>query len=258
MGNDNGTSFLDLPRELRDMIYVHVCDGMPHEGNGWRKIDEYAMDWTLENIGKPTARFQNCNIMRTCRQVHWEFAEVLYARPLQLTGSISPFHKVVAGSHILPLSTTYAHLVKRLAVIHSVDAEEFYNRTVPLDPSFEAAQTPVEQWRNIATAAMQLVKLFPALQTVRVLHDAYIKLKDRDPLWDSFLGDGRIARDECVETSERFLRAVRLRDFRKIKIPMQLELLHLLLGHPYELPLGTAVRNIRAAELRKKELKGKP
>jgi hypothetical protein len=85
MGNDNGPSFLDLPRELRDMTYVYVCDGMRHDGSGWRKKGEYAGDCYIPDdciiLGWQPIIFQNCNIMRTCRQVHWEFAKVLYTRP---------------------------------------------------------------------------------------------------------------------------------------------------------------------------------
>jgi hypothetical protein len=65
-------------------------------------------------------------------------------------------------------------------------------------------------------------------------------------------------REEQVETAEPFLMAVRLSDSRKIKIPLQLELLQLEGGILDEKPWGEALRNAQAAELRKRGLKGKP
>ena len=52
--------------------------------------------------------------------------------------------------------------------------------------------------------------------------------------------------------------AVRLSDSRKIKIPLQLELLQLEGGILDEKPWGKALRNAQAAKLRKRGLKGKP
>jgi hypothetical protein len=165
MGNDNGPSFLDLPRELRDMTYVYVCDGMRHDGSGWRKKGEYAGDCYIPDdciiLGWQPIIFQNCNIMRTCRQVHWEFAKVLYTRPLQRTGvtSVTESHIVVAESYIIQLSVTYAHLVEKLAFIHSTDLRDFHE----LNYFREELLTTTDHWRDIVTAATQLVKLFPVV-----------------------------------------------------------------------------------------------
>lgn len=197
MGTKNGTGLLDLPRELRDIIYGYVCDDMIHNGYGWRKENEWAEDCDTydsdmddsdtddsdtddsntddsdtddsDTDDQEPIVYQNCNIMRICRQVHWEFAEVLYARPLQLT-SIPPFsklHLVITGSHILPLSRTYGHLVKKLAFIHSIDREDYLGLELQTGWHFHANAEVL--WLDVVTATRKLLKLFPTLQILRIL-----------------------------------------------------------------------------------------
>ncbi|KAG9192884.1 hypothetical protein G6011_11618 [Alternaria panax] len=265
MGDNNGTSLLDLPRELRDMIYGLVCDDMRRDGNGWRKIGKRASDLNHTDR-KTTTMYQNCNIMRVCRQVHWEFAEVLYARPLQLTGVASRMHIVVTGSHILPLSKTYAHLFKKVALIHSPELDAFYGSdrlreeylTIP-DRYFSittARLSAEDHWLNVVTATTRLVKLFPAVQIVRVLSEVRPPIRSNDTM-DSLLGKCNGTREEQVQTAEQFMKAVRLNDTKKIKIPVQMVLLHIEDGILTEKPWGEALRNIQAAELHKKGLKEK-
>jgi hypothetical protein len=254
MGSDNSPSFLDLPRELRDMIYVYVCDDMRHEGYGWRKTGEHSNDESIAEGRRKTVGLQNCAIMRTCRQVHWEFAKVFYAQPLQLTGIswMTRSHLVVAGSHIIPLSVTYAHLVRKLAVIHSTDLHDFHG----LNFVYKPLSSATIQWRDIITAATQLVKLFPAIKTLRVLYEIK-EVHFPDQTWESMIGKCGATREEQVETAERFINAVRLSDSRKMKIPLQLELLHIDNGTLVETPWGKALKNVQAAELRKRGRKRK-
>ncbi|CAN9080841.1 unnamed protein product [Alternaria sp. RS040] len=253
MGTQNRVGLLDLPRELRDMIYAHVCDGMRRNGNGWRKEGEWAQDRYV--FGQGPWEVQNCNIMRTCRQVHWEFAEVLYTRPLQLTGpSITKFHIVVTGSHILPLSKTYAPLVKKLAFIHGTGLRDYFDRD-----ELGHRQRPNAEvlWLVIVTATMKLLKLFPAVQVLRIIID-YEPIAPPDSVLMSLLGKCKGRREELVERAEEFIKAVRRSDTRPIKVPQQLELFHLEdNGILREMPWGEALRNIQAAELHKKELREK-
>ncbi|KAI4656087.1 hypothetical protein J4E93_000804 [Alternaria ventricosa] len=255
MAGYNGVSFLDLPRELRDMIYNHICTDLPQIGDGWRdKHDE-------GRYGIPAATeaqadiLHDCNIMRTCRQVHWEFAEMLYAQPLQICSPIYEFQTqfILPGSHILPLSPTYAHLVKKVAVLHDTgigNIRDWYGK-FGTDTSCE------HQWRHVVSVATQLGKLFPRIQTVRVLH----RICPRDYIYDTtfltlcgLLGD---TREKQVELSEKFIKGVCWSDGRPVKLPPQLELVHLDFDTIVETPLVEAMKNVRAAELQKKELKGK-
>jgi hypothetical protein len=277
VGTKNGTGLLDLPRELRDIIYGYVCHDMVHDGCGWRKEGEWAddtysddsdmddsdmddsdmddsdMDDSDTDDQEPIV-FQNCNIMRICRQVHWEFAEVLYARPLQLTGipQSNKSHIVITGSHILPLSRTYAHLVKKLAFIHNIDREDYLGLEPRIGGHFHAEVL----WLDVVTATRELLKLFPTLQILRIL-----VTNDRPPEEDvlmALLGKRTDRREELVEIAEDLIQAVRWSDTKPIEVPQQLELLYLEInGIVREMPLSEALRNTQAAELHKKELREK-
>ena len=284
MGTKNGTGLLDLPRELRDIIYGYVCDDMIHNGYGWRKENEWAEDCDTDDSDMDDSDtddsdtddsntddsdtddsdtgdqepivYQNCNIMRICRQVHWEFAEVLYARPLQLT-SIPPFsklHLVITGSHILPLSRTYGHLVKKLAFIHSIGLQDYLG----VESRGEHKVSAEVLWLDVVTATRTLLKLFPALQILRIL----ITNEPIEPVNDvllAMLGMRTDRREEPVEIAEDVIQVVRQSDTRPIKVPQQLELLYLEEdnGIVREMPLSEALRNVQAAELHKKELREK-
>ncbi len=233
------------------MIYVFVCNEMRHEGYGWRNIGEPSNNESIPGGQRKTNELKNCAIMRTCRQVHWESAKVFYARPLQLTGISwkTRSHVVVAGSHIIPLSVTYAHLVRKLAVIHSTGLHDFHGLSFVYKPLSSATI----QWRDIITAATQLVKLFPTIKTLRFLHE----IKEStfpDQTWESMIGKCGATREEQVETAERFINAVRLSDSRKMKIPLQLELLHVENGTLVETPWAKALKNVQVAELHKGKL----
>ncbi|KAL1799775.1 hypothetical protein ACET3X_000117 [Alternaria dauci] len=201
--------------------------------------------------GEEPIVFQNCNIMRVCRQVHWEFAEVLYARPLQLTGvpCFTNFPIVVTGSHVLPLSKTYAHLVKRLAFIHTTGLSDFFEA----DDLYGEGRCPSAQalLLDIITATKKLLKLFPALQVLRILVDDE-PFENLEMFFDSLLGRREGTREELVDKTEEFIKAV---GRRLMKIPQQLELLLLEGGVPKNVPLSEAFRNMQAAELHKKRLK---
>ncbi|CAN9166563.1 unnamed protein product [Alternaria alternata] len=335
MGTKNGTGLLDLPRELRDIIYGYICDDMIHNGYGWRKEDEWAEDCDTDGSDtddndtddndtddndtddndtddndtddndtddndtddndtddndtddndtddndtddndtddndtddndtddndtddQEPIVYQDCNIMRICRQVHWEFAEVLYARPLQLT-SIPPFsklHLVVTGSHILPLSRTYGHLVKKLAFIHSIDREDYLGLEPRIGEFFDAEVL----WLDIITATRKLLKLFPTLQILRILVTNERTNAAKHDVLMALLGKRTNRREELVEIAEDLIQAVRWSDTKPIEVPQQLKLLYLedANGIVSEMPLGEALRNIQAAELHKKELREK-
>jgi len=250
MAGDHGVGFLDLPRELRDMVYNYICTDLPQVGDGWGdKHDE-------RRYGHPAATeeqagaLQNCNITRTCRQIHWEFAETLYTQPLQICSSkleyMTRFTQfIVAASHILPLSLTYGHLVKKVAVLHDTNYST--------NPSVE------ENWRHVVTIVTQLGKLFPKIQTVRVLHRicprGYGEPAGRP--WKTMCGLSGDTREEQVEKSEKFIKGVCWSDGKHVKMPPQLELKHLDFDTILETPLVEAMSNVRVADLNKKGINRK-
>jgi hypothetical protein len=240
---DNGIGFLDLPRELRDMIYNYICTDLPQNGDGWRETHDEGKYGIPAAQQDHTLVLQDCNIMRTCRQVHWEFAEVLYGRLLQICGDVSQFQSqfLVPGSHILPLSPNYAHLVRKVAVLHDTGIRE--------DMSLYQAKTSGdEQWCHVVAVATLLAKLFPKIQTVRVIHRICPR-GHLDQTWETVCGLRGDTREWQVRESEKFIRGVCWSDGRNVKLPRQLELIHLDFDTVVETPLVEALKNIRAAEL---------
>jgi len=75
------------------MVYNYVCDEMLYKGYVWeKKIPESQESSEFYNEVKSDKLFDapfwwshylhDCSIMRTCHEVHYEFAVVLYGRPL--------------------------------------------------------------------------------------------------------------------------------------------------------------------------------
>lgn len=250
MAGDNGVGFLDLPRELRDMIYNYICTNLSTNGDGWN--DKHG---AFKHYIPGSSRSRNLGIMETCRQVHWEFAETLYAQPLQLCPVLYKYRTQfnVAGSHILPLSLTYAHLVKKVAVLHDTEIRKFRAQY----DLFETKTSGEEQWRHVVSIATRLGKLFPKIQTVRVLHRICPRDYGVDYTWQTVCGLLGDTREEQVEESEKFIRCVCWSDGRSIKMPPQLELMHLDVDTIVETPLVEAMRNVRAADMNKRGLKRK-
>jgi hypothetical protein len=155
-----------LSREIRDLVYYEVCGELKRESLRWEdtapwtknipnegRYQHTAIETVLQYdedgnmhmpVVKPTA-FHNCTIMRTSRQVHAEFAEVLYSSPLQLIG-------VCAGINIIPLSSIYAGLVRSILVVRtSLDDGESY-----------------QEWLEQLQIATSLPKVFPDVSTLRL------------------------------------------------------------------------------------------
>jgi hypothetical protein len=112
-------------------------------------------------------------------------------------------------------------------------------------------------WLDVVTATRTLLKLFPALQILRIL----VTNDPIEPVNDvllAMLGMRTDRREELVEIAEDVIQVVRQSDTRPIKVPQQLELLYLEdNGTVRDMPLSEALRNVQAAELHKKELREK-
>ncbi|KAF2828450.1 hypothetical protein CC86DRAFT_404365 [Ophiobolus disseminans] len=154
-------SFLDFPKEIRDMIYHEICADLKREGVRWaataprngardrtyvatkgkRPSSPYRSD---KPVNRPTV-FADCAIMRTCRQLHAEFAAMLYAQPLQFT-------RVQAGLSEIPISPLYASLVSTIfAASSSLNQPKCDN-----------------SWRKQLEVASDLSRLFPKATVIRL------------------------------------------------------------------------------------------
>ena len=106
-------------------------------------------------IGTITRRayHQMYAIMHTCWQIQWEFAQAMYARPPQ-------FQETKQGSTIIPISPRYASLVRQLVIIHP-DFRNWANSTSTLASDI---------WHYILQTATELIRIFPQLRKLRVMH----------------------------------------------------------------------------------------
>jgi hypothetical protein len=116
------------------MVYQEICGSLKRKGVRWaattpqtdRKLKKQKYDHidgctcnnhesgpSEDNIAwKSTGRpkdYADCAIMRTCRQVHAEFAAVLYGSPLEL-------YNIVQSDNVIPISSLYAGLVRTVFV----------------------------------------------------------------------------------------------------------------------------------------------
>jgi hypothetical protein len=116
------------------MVYQEICGSLKRKGVRWAattpqtdgmlkkqkygRIDGSTLrdnesDPSEDNIAwKSTGRLEDytdCAIMRTCRQVHAEFAAVLYGSPLEL-------YNIVQSDNVIPISPLYAGLVRTVFV----------------------------------------------------------------------------------------------------------------------------------------------
>ncbi|KAF2828446.1 hypothetical protein CC86DRAFT_454247 [Ophiobolus disseminans] len=143
--------FLDLPRELRDMIYNCLCDSMNRTGAVWETTRlEPAGTYTnfqplsqYEPIQPSYPKHASCAIMSTCHQVHAEFATTFYGRPFQFDATPDTIK--------LCLAPSYAHLVRDFLFIES---------STHADPKVIT--------RYILQVATGLTNMFPNLRCLRV------------------------------------------------------------------------------------------
>lgn len=128
--------FLDLSKEIRDMIYQEICADLKRIGIEWKKTapkdnEEESADhvnpypWWPDNRDEPDKPAErpsvpaDCSIMRTCRQIHAEFASVLYGSPIHLSPEPDK------GKNTIPISPVYAGLVRAVFCgrLHSEDID---------------------------------------------------------------------------------------------------------------------------------------
>lgn len=145
---------------MRDLVYSYICGGMKRAGavpckrsmiDGRPRIIHH--DLKRSQVRRLGMTFANCAIMRTCRQVHQEFAATLYGQSLQILSR----H---AGHHTLALSHCYVGLVRDILFvlpdppfdIHLVGQESMVSGTV----------------QHVLQIANALANLFPGSRSLRI------------------------------------------------------------------------------------------
>ena len=85
--SNHSTGFLDLPKEVRDVIYQLVCDRLERIGMSWNaRVESPDYEWVprrISHVIETTPSSDATNLLRLCRQVHSEFAVWLYSIPFE-------------------------------------------------------------------------------------------------------------------------------------------------------------------------------
>jgi hypothetical protein len=124
------------------MIYQNTCDDLRREGYVWEHMAHGNDAPEMYHI-RPEV-FSDCAIMRTCRQMHSEFAKCLYAIPMH-------FELESICLHMMPFSPLYKPLVRSVLAIYS-----------------EHEQHSFDRFPSTLQIANALSKTFPNLDTQRV------------------------------------------------------------------------------------------
>jgi hypothetical protein len=255
------------------MIYQEISGGLKREGLRWAATapaqrtdqeDEYTkifmrkIPWKAcpavtheerrAEIVRPSI-FSNCAIMRTCRQLHSEFATMLYSSPLQLFCNLRQLYE----SGLTPISPLYASLVRSVLIVE----------TCLNDASDD------KSWRQQLQLATSLSKLFPQANCIRL--GWFVTHSPQDPA--VLTSKDPEAWDATVRTAEKAIKSV-----KKISktisnvpliVPYNLEVVQVLgtrdNGHSWpnqfcevkslSTPVTEAVRNLRAKQPLRKGLR---
>jgi hypothetical protein len=219
---------MDLSRELRDMVYQAICSELKREGVEWSKtapeVDEETEEKERASEGKPSGPadsaktflwktddqrdpverpgiFADCTIMRTCRQMHAEFASVLYGSPMHLSPAI---HK---GKNTISISPIYASLVR------AVYCEMKYS---------DRGDSPEAWWWQLSVAT-GLSKMFANTHVLRLGWCAETRIEGVRTL----AAISPEAWNEAVRQAKGAIKAVRSVSNTPLLVPYNFELVHL-------------------------------
>jgi hypothetical protein len=254
------------------MIYQEISGGLKREGLRWEATapaqrtdqeDEHTkifmgkIPWkarpavTHEErraaIVRPSI-FSDCAIMRTCRQLHSEFATMLYSSPLQFFCNFQLYE-----SGVISISPLYASLVRSVLIVE----------TCLNDASDD------KSWRQQLQFATSLSKLFPQADRIRL--GWFVTRSCQDPAL--LTSKDPEAWDATVRTAEKAIKSVKKlsRTISNVPliVPHNLEVVQLLgtedNGHSWPnqfcevkslpTPVTEAVRNLRAKQPLRKGLR---
>ncbi|KAF2033607.1 hypothetical protein EK21DRAFT_108742 [Setomelanomma holmii] len=258
----NGTSFLDLPKEVRDMIYQEISGDLKREGLRWEQtapvqrqedgeiarsstdkasaiVEGHSTSQNGRRIVKRPAIFADCAIMRTCRQIHAEFAPVLYASPFQLYTRYGKIHYIAS----IPISSLYVGLVRSVLII----------QTCLNDAGLD------ESWSEQLQLATRLHKLVPNATCIRL--GWYITTTSNDP-W-TLTSRNPQAWEATVRAAQGAIKRVKKNASAPLIVPHNFEVVQVKgivnNGHSWPnqycevesraTPIAEAVRSLRAKQL---------
>ncbi|KAF9700372.1 hypothetical protein EKO04_002053 [Ascochyta lentis] len=218
--NAQHLSILDLPQELRDLIYsytFHVHGAIMPYGN-----NPSPMDYTLrafivrhkthgENRRISVYKHISIGLLQTCRQLHAECAPVLYGDNIFRVG-VNSFNDLALAYHQLIRHVTF-----------STDAGDDMFDTNNVGPVSHSWKSYF--WPQVVDSAQKMVLQFPNIKSLTVL----VRIMERSTRWRPafFIMDGGSA-ESRVERAAEWMRERceleddRLRDCLHLELDMPL------------------------------------
>ncbi|OCL03279.1 hypothetical protein AOQ84DRAFT_154437 [Glonium stellatum] len=160
--DDHSLSILDLPRELRDIVYEYVCQ-VPGEIFIYWRPSQFGYDIAAKNIrGKyggpsepiPLKIVMSTALMKTCRQIHAECSPILYGH--------NNFSLLMPDRDFV--SATYLPLIRHITLISNSDTRLFDQNAYNVSLAWRATF-----WPLVSRRCEKLLGLFPKLQSIRYL-----------------------------------------------------------------------------------------
>jgi hypothetical protein len=234
------------------MIYQEICGSLKRKGVRWAattpqtdgKLKKQKYDHidgctcnnhesgpSEDNIAwKSTGRpkdYADCAIMRTCRQVHAEFAAVLYGSPLEL-------YNIARSHNVIPISPLYAGLVRTVFVtaatgLHAVD--------------------DLHAWRTQLQTATGLSNVFVNADILRL--GWFVTKPDNDAV--TLLRQDPEAWDRAVKEVVRTVKKVKKMSYTPLSVPHNVEVVEMYWTNGWRrevqsirAPLSEAISMLRA------------
>jgi hypothetical protein len=233
------------------MIYQEICRSLKRRGVRWAattpqtdgmlkkqkygRIDGSTLrddesDPSENNIARKSTGhpkdYTDCAIMRTCRQVHAEFAAVLYGSPLEL-------YNIVQSDNVIPISSLYASLVRTVFVTAATGL---------------FAVDDLDVWRTQLQTATGLSNVFVNANTLRL---GWFVAKPDDAV--TLLRQNPEAWDRAVREVVRTVKKVKKMSYTPLSVPHNVEVVEMYWTNGWKrevqsirAPLSEAIRMLRA------------
>jgi hypothetical protein len=207
------------------MVYQEICGSLKRKGVRWAattpqtdgmlkkqkygRIDGSTLrdnesDPSEDNIAwKSTGRpedYTDCAIMRTCRQMHAEFASVLYGSPLEL-------YNIVQSDNVIPISPLYAGLVRTVFVTAATGL---------------FAVDDLDAWRTQLQTANGLSNVFVNANILRL---GWFVAKPNDAV--TLLRQDAEAWDRAVKEVVRTIKKVKKISYTPLSVPHNVEVVEM-------------------------------
>jgi hypothetical protein len=234
------------------MIYQEICGSLKRKGVRWKATtsqtdgmlkkqkygciagctcNKHESGPSEDNIAwKSTGRprdHTDCAIMRTCRQVHAEFASVLYGSPLEL-------YNIVQSDNVIPISPLYASLVR---TVFATAATGLF------------AVDDLDAWRTQLQTATGLSNVFVNANTLRL--GWFVAKPDSDAV--TLLRQDPEAWDRAVKEVVRTVKKVKKMSYTPLSVPHNVEVVEMYWTNGWKrevqsirAPLSEAIRMLRA------------